>query len=226
MTSRCTSATKFPGTGSSAVKHQPTSQTQTSRPTSSTKFPGSGSSTVKHQLTSQTSSSQPKPALHTGTDPSTTTTRLDSHRPHIDRPSAADRPLSPDPTNTGSPALHRSRRDNISSLSSNAGSDLSNRPPLDLYTEEGELSDDQDQTVTDQDQPVSEEQNYRDTMQGIRSFMGWSHIPDIDSTATTSEDNPFAGPKTVVCSSRQGVGKDAYRRVVMQKARKVEPYFG
>ena len=25
--------------------------------------------------------------------------------------------------------------------------------------------------------------------------MGWNHIPDIDSSATTSEDNPFAGPK-------------------------------
>ena len=34
-------------------------------------------------------------------------------------------------------------------------------------------------------------------MQGIRSFMGWSHIPELDSTATTSDDNPFAGPKTV-----------------------------
>ena len=34
-------------------------------------------------------------------------------------------------------------------------------------------------------------------MQGIRSFMGWSHIPDIDSAATISQDNPFAGPKTV-----------------------------
>ena len=35
-------------------------------------------------------------------------------------------------------------------------------------------------------------------MKGIRSFMGWSHIPDIDSTANTSEDNPFAGPKAPV----------------------------
>ena len=68
---------------------------------------------------------------------------------------------------------------------------------MDLYTEEGELSEDQDQTVTDQDQPVSEEQNYRETMQGIRSFMGLLHIPEVDSTATTSDDNPFAGPKTV-----------------------------
>ena len=68
---------------------------------------------------------------------------------------------------------------------------------MDLYTEEGELSEDQDQPVTDPDQPVSEEQNYRDTMQGIRSFMGWSHIPEMESTASTSDDNPFAGPKTV-----------------------------
>ena len=74
---------------------------------------------------------------------------------------------------------------------------LSDRPPLDLYTEEGELSEDQDQTLADPDQPVSEEQNYRDTMQGIRSFMGWSHIPEMDSAASTSDNNPFAGPKTV-----------------------------
>ena len=98
---------------------------------------------------------------------------------------------------TGSSTLHRSRRDSISSLSSDAGSVFSDRPPLDLYVEEGELSEDQNQTVTDPDQPVSEEQNYRDTMQGIRSFMGWSHIPEMDSTASTSDDNPFAGPKTV-----------------------------
>ena len=69
--------------------------------------------------------------------------------------------------------------------------------PLDLYTEEGELSEDQDQTVADLDQPVSEEQNYRDTMQGIRSFMDWSYIPEMDNAASTSDDNPFAGPKTV-----------------------------
>ena len=37
-------------------------------------------------------------------------------------------------------------------------------PQLDLYAEEGELSEDQDQTVTDQDQPISEEQTYRETM--------------------------------------------------------------
>ena len=65
--------------------------------------------------------------------------------------------------------------------------------------EEGELSD-QDLDVTDvtaanPDQTLSEEQNYRETMRGIRSFMGWSHIPDMDTAASTPDDNPFAGPK-------------------------------
>ena len=61
--------------------------------------------------------------------------------------------------------------------------------------EEGELSDDQDATITNPDQSLSEEQTYRETMRGIRSFMGWTHIPDIDSSAAKSEENPFAGPK-------------------------------
>ena len=26
--------------------------------------------------------------------------------------------------------------------------------------------------------------------------MGWSHIPDIESTTATGDDNPFAGPKS------------------------------
>ena len=41
----------------------------------------------------------------------------------------------------------------------------------------------------------SDEQTYRETMRGIRSSMGWMDIPDIDSSAAKSEDNPFAGPK-------------------------------
>ena len=69
---------------------------------------------------------------------------------------------------------------------------------MDLYVEEGELSDDQEAAGADQDQPLSQEQTYRETMRGIRSFMGWSRIPDIDSATNTSEDNLFAGPKTPV----------------------------
>ena len=196
ITSQQTSTTKFPGTGCSANKHQPASQTKSHRPTSTTRFTGQGSSAIVHQPTSQTKINRPT----TTTDPSAklrSTGEGDVHRPYSDRPAATDRPLSSEPADTGSPALQRSRRDSISSLSSEAGSMLSDNPPLDLYTEEGELSEDQDQTVAGPDQPVSEEQNYRDTMQGIRSFMGWSHIPGMDSTASTSDDNPFAGPKTV-----------------------------
>ena len=49
--------------------------------------------------------------------------------------------------------------------------------------EEGELSDlDQDISVTDTDQASTEEQNYRET---VRSYMGWTHIPDIDSNMIT-----------------------------------------
>ena len=57
---------------------------------------------------------------------------------------------------------------------------------------------DQDVTVADPDQSLSEEQNYRETMRGIRSYMGWTHIPDMDTSATTSDNNPFADLKTQV----------------------------
>ena len=190
MTSQQSSSSKFPGTGSSASKHQPASQTKTGRPASSTRFPGQGSSATTHQPTSQTKTDRPTPAGDIGTDP----TSLTQHGVH--RPPTTDRPMPSDTADSGSPALHRSRQDSFSSLSSNAGSELSDRPPLDLYAEEGEWSEDPEQSV-DQDQPVSEEQNYRDTMQGIRSYMGWSHIPEVDNSTATSDDNPFAGPKTV-----------------------------
>ena len=58
--------------------------------------------------------------------------------------------------------------------------------------------DDQDVSVTDQEQTVSEEQMYRETMRGIRSYMGWSHKPDMDTSTNTSEDNPFPSPKIQV----------------------------
>ena len=89
------------------------------------------------------------------------------------------------------PALHRQRRDSSSSSSSASASDYSDRPPVDLNAEEGELSEDQDLTSTEPDQAISEEQNYRETMSGIRSFMGWSSIPEMDNTTTGSYDEPF-----------------------------------
>ena len=81
-------------------------------------------------------------------------------------------------------------------MDTDSDSDMSNRPPVDIFIEEGELSDqDPDVTVTDPDQTLSEEQTYRETMRGIQSYMGWSHIPDLDTTTLTAEYNPFAGSK-------------------------------
>ena len=82
-----------------------------------------------------------------------------------------------------------------SSPSDSDSDSSSDQPSLVLLPEEGELSDDQEANLSDQEHSLSEEQSYRETMRGIRSFMNWEHIPDIDSGTTTSEDNPFAGPK-------------------------------
>ena len=92
-------------------------------------------------------------------------------------------------------AFDTSRKDSPSSSGSDSDSLSSDRPPLDIFPEEGELSDDQEANLTDHEHSLSEEQSYWETMRGIRSYMNWDHIPDIDSGATTSEDNPFAGPK-------------------------------
>ena len=86
-------------------------------------------------------------------------------------------------------------RKDTSSSDSDEDSMTSGRPPVDLYPEEGELSDEHDVSFTDPDQSLSEEQSYRETMRGIRSYMGWNHIPDMDSGTKSSDDNPFAGLK-------------------------------
>ena len=66
---------------------------------------------------------------------------------------------------------------------------------MDIFVEERELSDVLDATVTEPEQSLSEEQSYRETMRGIRSYMGCTHIPDMESAAGCSDDNPFAGPR-------------------------------
>ena len=81
-------------------------------------------------------------------------------------------------------------------MDTDSDSDFSDRPPVDIFVEEGELSDQDPDAATDPDQTLSEDQTYRETLRGIRSYMGWTHIPDIESTVTTGDDNPFAGPKS------------------------------
>ena len=53
-------------------------------------------------------------------------------------------------------------------------------------------------TVAEPDQTPSAEQMYREIMRGIRSYMRWTNIPDVDSSNTASDDNPFSGPKVSV----------------------------
>ena len=45
------------------------------------------------------------------------------------------------------------------------------------------------------DQDLSEESNYRETIRGVRSFMGWHQIPDFDSASSSLDNNPFAGSR-------------------------------
>ena len=115
-------------------------------------------------------------------------------KPSTDLPST-DLSLQPRPsslTGSSSPTVHKSaRRDSISSVESATESELSDQPPVELFVEEGELSDNPELEL---EQTVSEEQTYRETMRGIRSYMGWSHVPDVDSS-NPSDDNPFARPK-------------------------------
>ena len=42
------------------------------------------------------------------------------------------------------------------------------------------------------DQELSEEASYRETIRGVRLFMGWHQIPEFDSVSS-SDGNPFAG---------------------------------
>ena len=66
----------------------------------------------------------------------------------------------------------------------------------DLGSEPGSLADDNlqgelpDHTA---DQDLSEEASYRETIRGVRSFIGWHQIPDFDSVSSSLDDNPFAG---------------------------------
>ena len=65
--------------------------------------------------------------------------------------------------------------------------------------EEGELSDAEespDLETSDPDRVLSEDQNYRETVRGVRAFMGWTHIPDLEFSPQSRTDNPWAGHRS------------------------------
>ena len=72
--------------------------------------------------------------------------------------------------------------------------------------EEGEVSepepdDRQDLDSGEKDKVLSEDQNYRETVRGVRAFMGWTHIPDLEYSPTSRAGNPWIGHRS------QPVGK-------------------
>ena len=77
---------------------------------------------------------------------------------------------------------------------------LSDQPDLSL-DEEGELAEALSQgpdheEFTDTDQELSAEQTYRETLRGVRLFMGWDQVPEFDSSSSAQDDNPFAGARS------------------------------
>ena len=67
---------------------------------------------------------------------------------------------------------------------------------------EGEVSDlessgpDREELV-DVDQELSAEQTNRETIHGVRSFMGWTQIPEFDAASSSQDNNPFTGSRTL-----------------------------
>ena len=116
----------------------------------------------------------------------------------VNRPSTTDQPttdsvVKPSASTSGvEPTYNPSDSDMDTDSNSDAGS-----PPVFVgNTEEGELSDfDQEVSLTEAEQTLLEEQNYRETMSGVRFFMGWTHILEVDSALSSADDNPFAAPK-------------------------------
>ena len=136
--------------------------------------------------------------------PTSVTDQPNSSQQTSDRPQSVDRPSATDQSPTDPAAepssstsgFDPSYRHSDSDMDTDSVTDTESLPRVMGNTEEGELSDiEQFLSFTDADQALSEEQNYRETMCGIRSYMGWSHIPDVHSDLSSSEGNLFAAPK-------------------------------
>ena len=60
------------------------------------------------------------------------------------------------------------------------------------FEEEEALSDlDYNLTAAETDQALLEEHSYHETVHGFKSFMGWTHIPDMDNSSS-ADNKPVA----------------------------------
>ena len=179
--------TEHTGKGFSASQHQPTSQLTSDRqkPSSSTsKRTGKGSSATLHEPASQlvtdrpqdlligalvqtpmlSGNSPPASLIWTGTDLQHLISQVPTLLP-IDTNLLASITLNLMLTDqlqlllpTPVPLHFVSRERTVFLVSVPAQTDFSDRPPVDLYAEEGELSDDTDATTMEPHQMPSEEQ--------------------------------------------------------------------
>ena len=99
----------------------------------------------------------------------------------VEAPSAGPEVLL---TGTGSAALHAkiTGSDSKEELQSEPGS------PVDGNVRDGSPDLTRDESAY---QELSEESTYRETIRGMRSFMGRHQIPEFDSVSS-ADDNPFA----------------------------------
>ena len=86
------------------------------------------------------------------------------------------------PTGTGSAALHAefTGSDSEEEFQSEPGS------PINGNLRDGSPGLTRDESA---DQELSEESTYRETIRGVRSFMGWHQIPEFD-IVSSADDNP------------------------------------
>ena len=62
--------------------------------------------------------------------------------------------------------------------------------------EEGEVSGWESAKPEECNQEVSEEQTYREIIKGVKSFIGWTQVPEFKCSTRSLDDNPFACTRT------------------------------
>ena len=90
------------------------------------------------------------------------------------------------------PEVQNTGEGDVSAASDSEADQLSVTSSLDDEIHQ-DWSADRDVSRDDPDSEPTEEANYRETMRGVRSFMNWHKVPELETLSSTADDNPFAG---------------------------------
>ena len=97
------------------------------------------------------------------------------------------------------------RRQSTSLMDTDSESEISDRPPVDLFVEEGELSNQEHEiSATDPDLSLSEEQNYRETMSGPTSQRLTQRLPSLKITLLRVLSLSQQGKSPLACPRMNG----------------------